>query len=144
MIILTGLFLAGWPAFAQGPDPLKVSVQPQTLIADLEKAIPGLMKEADIPGLSIAVIRDGYRLLNSKKYPEAIAVLKLNVEAYPESANVYDSLAEAYLKSDNKEQAVAHYKKVLEMIPKDKKADRAFLEGLKSNGLEKLKELEKK
>ena len=107
------------------------------LFREFKKKNPAEFTEA-------AVNRAGYRLLNSKKYQEAIAVLNLNVGAYPESANAYDSLAEAYLTSNNKEQAITYYKKVLETIPRDKKADRAFLDGLKSNALAKLKELEKK
>lgn len=86
----------------------------------------------------------GYSLMNAKKFKEAIAVLKLNVESYPESANVYDSLAEAYLNNGDKELAVTYYKKVLEMIPKDTKTDKDFLERIKTGAIEKLKELEKK
>jgi CubicO group peptidase (beta-lactamase class C family) len=86
----------------------------------------------------------GYSLMNAKRYKEAIEVLKLNVESYPESANVYDSLAEAYLNNGDKELAITYYRKVLEMIPKDTKADKAFLERIKTGAIEKLKELEKK
>jgi len=81
---------------------------------EFKKSYPAEFTEA-------SVNRAGYLLLNSKRYEEATAVLKLNVEAYPESANVYDSLAEAYLASGNKEQAITYYKKVLETIPRDKK-----------------------
>jgi CubicO group peptidase (beta-lactamase class C family) len=86
----------------------------------------------------------GYSLMNAKKYKEAIEVLKLNVESYPESANVYDSLAEAYLNNGDKELAITYYKKVLEMVPKDTKADKDFLERIRTGAIEKLKELEKK
>jgi CubicO group peptidase (beta-lactamase class C family) len=86
----------------------------------------------------------GYSLMNAKKYKEAIEVLKLNVESYAESANVYDSLAEAYLNNGDKELAITYYKKVLEMIPKDAKTDKEFLERIKSGAVEKLKQLEKK
>jgi CubicO group peptidase (beta-lactamase class C family) len=88
--------------------------------------------------------RIGYSLMNAKKYKEAIEILKLNVEAYPESANVYDSLAEAYMNNGDRELAITYYKKVLEIIPKDKKADKDFLERIRTGALEKLKELEKK
>ena len=111
--------------------------QAEQLFREFRKSYPAEFTEA-------SANRAGYRFLNSKKYPEAVAVLKANAEAYPESANACDSLAEAYLTSGKKEQALTYYKKVLETIPRDKKADRAFLEGLKSNALEKLKELEKK
>ncbi len=57
--------------------------------------------------------RLGYRYMNQKKYPEAIAVFKLNVKKYPESWNVYDSLGEAYLNAGKKESAMKCYKKAL-------------------------------
>jgi Flp pilus assembly protein TadD len=82
--------------------------------------------------------------LNENKNKEAIEVFKLNVEAFPESANVYGSLAEAYMNNGNKELAITHYKKALEVIPKDTKTDRNFLDRIKADALEKLKELEKK
>ncbi|MFZ2053164.1 MAG: serine hydrolase [Candidatus Aminicenantales bacterium] len=91
-----------------------------------------------------AINQIGYSLMNAKKYKEAIEVLKLNVESYPESANVYDSLAEAYLNNGDKEMAVTYYNKVLEMIPRDTRTDKDFLERIKTGALEKLKELEKK
>ncbi len=34
----------------------------------------------------------GYRILNAKKFSDAIRIFQLNVEAYPRSSNVYDSL----------------------------------------------------
>jgi CubicO group peptidase (beta-lactamase class C family) len=51
--------LAAASGRAQTTTPFKTDVDRQTLIADLEKTIPELMKAANIPGLSIAVIRDG-------------------------------------------------------------------------------------
>jgi glyoxylase-like metal-dependent hydrolase (beta-lactamase superfamily II) len=62
--------------------------------------------------------RLGYRYLNQKKYPEAIAVFKLNVKKYPESWNVYDSLGEAYLNAGKKELAMKSYKKALTLNTK--------------------------
>jgi CubicO group peptidase (beta-lactamase class C family) len=71
----------------------------------------------------------GYSLLQQKKLPEAIALLKLNVEFYPNAWNVYDSLAEAYMTNGDKELAIANYKKSLELNPQN------------SNGREMLKKL---
>jgi hypothetical protein len=49
------------------------------------------------------------------------------------------------LKTDgDKELAVTFYKKALEAIPKDSRADKVFLENLKKGALQKLSELEKK
>jgi hypothetical protein len=61
----------------------------------------------------------GYQLLGAKKFKEAIRVLELNVEAYPQSSNVYDSLGEAYMDDGNKPQAIANYKKSVELNPKN-------------------------
>jgi FKBP-type peptidyl-prolyl cis-trans isomerase len=59
----------------------------------------------------------GYRLLMKKRFPEAIAVFKLNVEAYPRSANVYDSLGEAYAAHGDTQLAIETYRKALELDP---------------------------
>jgi CubicO group peptidase (beta-lactamase class C family) len=107
------------------------------LFHELRKAHPDAFNEGRINGL-------GYTLLNSNRNKEAIEVFKLNVEAFPESANVYDSLAEAYMKNGDNELAIKYYKKTLEMIPKDTKADKEFLERIKKGALEKLEKLEKK
>jgi tetratricopeptide (TPR) repeat protein len=71
----------------------------------------------------------GYGLLQQKKLPEAIALLKLNVEFYPNAWNVYDSLAEAYMANGEKDLAIANYKKSLELNPQN------------ANGREMLKKL---
>ena len=66
----------------------------------------------------------GYELLRASKFQESIGILQLNVEAYPQSGNAYDSLAEAYMDSGNKAQAVANYRKSLELNPKNRGAAR--------------------
>jgi CubicO group peptidase (beta-lactamase class C family) len=53
------LWMAASPVLVRGDVPLKTNIEKQALIADLEKAVPDLMKKAGIPGLSLAVIRDG-------------------------------------------------------------------------------------
>ena len=64
----------------------------------------------------------GYKLLNRKRAPEAIEILKLNVEAYPASANVYDSLGEAYFVSGNVPLAIQNYEKSLSLDPSNTNA----------------------
>lgn len=61
----------------------------------------------------------GYRLLQSGKIDEAIAVFKINVDEFPESGNVYDSLGEAYLEAGQKELAIENYKKSVEIDPQN-------------------------
>jgi CubicO group peptidase (beta-lactamase class C family) len=77
--------------------------------------------------------RLGYDLLYRKKMvKEAIEIFKLNIEVYPEYANGYDSLGEAYMVNGDKELAIKHYAKALEMDPNN------------TNAVEKLNELMKK
>ena len=57
----------------------------------------------------------GYRLLNAKKFNDAIRIFQLNVEAYPQSSNVHDSLAEAYMNDGNKPLAITNYRKSVEV-----------------------------
>jgi len=53
--------------------------------------------------------------LSYKKLDKAISVFKLNVAMYPESYNAYDSLAEAQVVAGDKKNAIANYKKSLEL-----------------------------
>jgi len=58
-IILFGFPIALQPASGQTASPLKTSISKEELAAELERVVPDLMKKAIVPGLSIAVIRDG-------------------------------------------------------------------------------------
>ena len=64
----------------------------------------------------------GYKLLNEKKFKDAIDIFKKNVKLYPKSSNVYDSLGEAYMNNGDKELAIENYKKSLELDPKNENA----------------------
>ncbi|HWY22558.1 MAG TPA: DUF2306 domain-containing protein [Candidatus Acidoferrum sp.] len=81
---------------------------------DLKAAVPATYNfdEGQLNGL-------GYRLIRANNFKEAIRILQLNVEAYPQSSNVYDSLGEAYMNEGNKPQAIANYKKSLQLNPKN-------------------------
>jgi tetratricopeptide (TPR) repeat protein len=59
----------------------------------------------------------GYQLVRASKLKQAIRIFQLNVEAYPNSGNTYDSLAEAYMDDGNKLQAIANYKRSLQLNP---------------------------
>jgi tetratricopeptide (TPR) repeat protein len=61
----------------------------------------------------------GYRLMQTGKLKEAVEIFKLNVEAYPQAFNPYDSLAEAYMNLNERELAIANYKKSIELNPKN-------------------------
>jgi uncharacterized membrane protein len=64
----------------------------------------------------------GYQLVKANKLEQAIRIFQLNVEAYPNSGNTYDSLAEAYMDDGNKLQAIANYKRSLQLNPGNNKA----------------------
>ena len=59
----------------------------------------------------------GYRLLARQQAKQAIAVLQLAVQLAPHSANGHDSLAEAYEADGARAQAIAHYRRSLELEP---------------------------
>lgn len=72
----------------------------------------------------------GYQLLNHARVADAIEIFKLNVEMFPQGSNAYDSLGEAYLRNNDRDLAIKHYKKSLELNPKN------------ANAIEVLKKLE--
>ena len=59
IILIIGFLIALQPGPAQTAAPLKTDVPKEKLVAELERTIPDLMKKASIPGLTIAVVRDG-------------------------------------------------------------------------------------
>jgi CubicO group peptidase (beta-lactamase class C family) len=61
----------------------------------------------------------GYMLINSKRFGEAVEILKLNTALYPQSANAFDSLGEAYLLHGDKDLARISYQKALELNPQN-------------------------
>ena len=61
----------------------------------------------------------GYQLMGSKKFDEAIAVLKRNVELYPESANTYDSLGESLEAAGKLAAATQNFHKAIELGTKN-------------------------
>jgi len=59
----------------------------------------------------------GYYLLRANKTDDAIQLFKFNTAQFPNSGNVFDSMGEAYLKAGDKANALASYKKALELDP---------------------------
>jgi tetratricopeptide (TPR) repeat protein len=64
----------------------------------------------------------GYRLLQMGRAADAIEVFKLNVELFPKSGNAYDSLGEGYAIAGNRDLALTHYRKSLELDPANNNA----------------------
>jgi uncharacterized membrane protein len=59
----------------------------------------------------------GYNLIQRHKYSQAVRILQLNADAYPQSANAWDSLGEAFMDYGKKAQAIAAYRKSLQLNP---------------------------
>lgn len=79
--------------------------------AAMQKENPGFKLDED------AVNTWGYQLMSQNAWPQAIAVLRLNVQIYPDSANALDSLGEAYMKSGQRDLAIENYRKSLDKNP---------------------------
>jgi len=60
--------------------------------------------------------------MNSGRIVDAIEVFRLNAEVFAQSPDVYESLAEAYMKSGDFQNAVANYRKSLELNPENNNA----------------------
>ena len=61
----------------------------------------------------------GYQLLGMDKTDKAIEVFLLNTQKNPKSANTWDSLGEAYAKKGDTKNAIACYKKSLNLNPSE-------------------------
>ena len=68
----------------------------------------------------------GYGFLTAGRVDDALAVFKWNVTAYPTSANAWDSYGEACSANDDVEQALACYRKAVELAPSDTTLPVAF------------------
>jgi CubicO group peptidase (beta-lactamase class C family) len=64
----------------------------------------------------------GYTYAGKGRYDAGIAVLQLNLRLFPQDANTHDSLGEVFLMSGDKAMAIVHYRKAVEMDPKNTNA----------------------
>lgn len=90
--------------------------------AGLSKNLKKILEENDMEYSDMPLNNFGYQLMQAGELDMAIEVFKLNTELFPDIANTFDSLAEAYMNKGNKEQAIANYKKVLELRPQNENA----------------------
>ncbi len=100
LLILFTFVVAALPTFAQ-----KRARSPQRSVS---KAA-GLVDEAD-------------KLLDDKKYPEAIEAYRLAIRLDANYAPAYGGLGDAYLNSGNSEQALVNYKEQARLAPNDAQA----------------------
>jgi len=64
----------------------------------------------------------GYMQMRERRIDDALRIFALNVEAFPLDANAYDSLGEAYAAKGDRENALANYRKSLQMDPSNRNA----------------------
>ena len=83
----------------------------------------------------------GYQLLQAGNLQDGVAVFRMNVEAYPQSANAHDSLSDGYLAAGNKEDALKHALKAVEMLDTDTNITAEFKELVRESAGKKIKEL---
>ncbi|NER10438.1 DUF6090 family protein [Muriicola jejuensis] len=86
-------------------------------------------KDAPVYEISEEIINIlGYKLMEDKKYNEALKLFKLNTELYPDAWNTYDSYGECLLELGDKENAKKAYQKSLELNPDNEYAIKALSE----------------
>ena len=81
--------------------------------------------EADTAGTYIdetEVNELGYHALGLRDPRSAVVIFAFNARRFPASVNVYDSLGEAELASGDRDAAIRHYRKVVELDPKNANA----------------------
>jgi len=76
-----------------------------------------------VPRHEFDLLQFAYWLLLTKELPEdALQVFKLGIELFPDAWNTHDSLAEAYAVLGQRDLAIAHYNKSLELSPENDNA----------------------
>jgi CubicO group peptidase (beta-lactamase class C family) len=85
-------------------------------------------RPANINLLEYILNAKGYDFLSQKNYDKAIDLFIMNTFAFPKSANAFDSLGEAYMNKGNKNLAIKHYEKSLELNPNNGNAKDMLLE----------------
>jgi CubicO group peptidase (beta-lactamase class C family) len=85
--------------------------------------------------------RLGYQLAGRQELKSALVVLQVNTALYPDSANTWDSLGEVLLRDGQRPRALECYRKVLEVLPRDKKTDEAAKGQLRANAERQIHEL---
>ena len=72
--------------------------------------------------------RAGYALLQAERTTDAIALFALNVEMFPDALNAHDSLGEAYMTAGDIGNAIASYRRSIELNPGNTNAEKMLLQ----------------
>ena len=84
-----------------------------------------LLADGSAPWLSSNLLNQmGYGLIMEEDLAGAVKVLEANVGFYPEDANAHDSLGEAYVMAGRIPEAIASYRRSLELDPTNENARR--------------------
>lgn len=75
----------------------------------------------------------GYRLLREDRGADALTAFRLNVRLHPRYVNGWDSLGEAYVHAGQREEAIAAFRRALDLDP-DFAPSKAWLQRLGANG----------
>ncbi|MBK8368226.1 MAG: serine hydrolase [Bacteroidetes bacterium] len=101
-------------------------------IKHFESVIKPAKTNYDFMDLESSINLIAYKYLSIGDLTSAIKLLKLNVEEFTNSGNAHDSLAEAYYKNKQLNLALQHYKKSIELDPKNETAKKMIEEITKS------------
>jgi tetratricopeptide (TPR) repeat protein len=71
-----------------------------------------------------ALVPVALQLTNTNKPDDALVLLQLNAEFYPNSAPTYAGMGQAYLKKNDKENAIKHFEKAVQLDPNNQAAKR--------------------
>ena len=107
-----------WMGYEGYRSPAKV------LLRDIVKrGADAALVPAAVDPLSERALNDiGYSLLQRKRPQDALVVFQRIVERFPDSANAYDSLGEGYAILGDRENAIANYRRSLDLDPKNTNA----------------------
>jgi tetratricopeptide (TPR) repeat protein len=68
------------------------------------------------------MVAPGFRLLSSRRIPEAMTVFRLNADAHPDSPAAQYNPGEAFRYTGRTERAIEQYERVLELDPENEPA----------------------
>jgi hypothetical protein len=135
LAMVAGIFAVSMAAWVPQ---VKAAYDPRMSIADtmaktiatsnVERAIAQYREIAGSPAAANYHLEEselnslGYRMVRAKRYADAIRIFRFAVQLYPQSSNAYDSLGEAYMDAGDKAEAIANYRKSLELNPANKSA----------------------
>jgi CubicO group peptidase (beta-lactamase class C family) len=99
-------------------------------------------RKPDDPGVAEARLnRLGYQLAGRQELRAALVVLQVNTTLHPDSANTWDSLGEVLLRDGQRARALECYRKVVEVLPRDERADEMAKSLLRANAERQIREL---